>query len=123
MPLERGFPRFIPRFFGTKLKIIIGPSVTSRITPLLESYHEKAGGPNSMTSPFLTDIKGRHTRPRPPYYEGDSEEAKRVRIEIARVLREEVEKLGRESRKQGKAEGLKTKHESVDVQGDGVIGG
>lgn len=143
MPLERGFPRFIPRFFGTKLKIIIGASITSKVAPLIEEYHEKAGGPYSKFSntpsssfstttaspsatspsshipPTLANIAVTESitarlarRPKPPYYEGDSEDAKRIRIEIAKVLKEEVEKLGRKSREMGKAEGLEFgKHE------------
>lgn len=99
MPLERGFPRFIPRFFGTKLKVIIGPSITAKVAPLIDEYHRIAGGAQSTFKPDigkLTDIKGRRiSRPRPPYYEGDSEESKRVRIEIAALLREEVQKLGK----------------------------
>lgn len=114
MPLERGFPRFIPRFFGTKLKIIIGPSITSKVTPLIEEYHSIAGGArssfnNSNNSVGIKDIVGR--RPKPPNYEGESKESKRIRIEIAALLKEEVEKLGRKSRQEGKARGLKLGNE------------
>jgi len=100
MPLERSFPRFIPRFFGTKLKVIIGRPVTDKIRPLIDEYHTKAGGPYPLTT-----IRG---RPRPPKYEGDTEEAKNCRMKIAQLLKEEVENLGRASRMDGKGKGLKT---------------
>ena len=93
MPLERDFPRFIPRFFGARIRIIIGPSITSRIRPLVDAYRERAGGPHPLVEgPF--DEQAR-VRPRPPRYEGDSREAIATRIAIAAVLKEEVERLGR----------------------------
>lgn len=114
MPLERGFPRFIPRFFGTKLKVIIGPSITSKVRPLLDSYHVKAGNDSETTNVntgVIIDINGRRTRPKPPYYEGDSEELKSIRRDIAALLRKEVEELGRTSKNTGIARGLKGQHE------------
>jgi hypothetical protein len=93
MPLERDFPRFIPRFFGARIRIIIGPSITSRIRPLVEAFREKAGGAYPLVEgPFDEQAK---VRPRPPKYEGDSQEAIETRIKIAAVMKEEVEKLGR----------------------------
>lgn len=127
MPLERGFPRFIPRFFGTKLKVIIGPSITSKVRPLLDSYHSSSitalnndsdinaitttTNNNNMNTGVIIDINGRRTRPKPPYYEGDSEELKSIRREIAALLKREVEELGRISRNTGIARGLKGQNE------------
>lgn len=119
MPLERGFPRFIPRFFGTKLKIIIGPSITSKVQPLIDSYHSKLSSGRSsasaVTTGVIVDINGNKTRPKPPYYEGDPEDLKRIRIEIAALLKGEVEALGRMSRREQRAEGLKEGHENVNL--------
>lgn len=122
MPLERGFPRFIPRFFGTKLKVIIGPSITSKVRPLLDSYHSASASSSSssdnnglgISTGVIIDIKGRKTRPKPPYYEGDPEELKALRREIAALLRGEVEALGRRTREDGIAKGLKKGHEAAN---------
>jgi len=89
MPLERDFPRFIPRFWRTRIRIVIGAPITHRIQPVIAEYREKAGGPVPMVP------LGIEARPKPPRYEGDSEAAKAARIEIAARLREEVERLGR----------------------------
>jgi len=89
MPLERGFPKFIPRFWNANLRIVIGRPITHRIRPLVDKYREAAGGPVPLVSTEL------EKRPKPPSYEGDSEVAKAARVEIASQLREEVERLGR----------------------------
>lgn len=88
MPLERGFPKFIPRFWNSRLRIVIGAPITHRISPVIAEYREKAGGAIPMVP---TDLEA---RPKPPGYEGDSEIARAARIEIAARLRSEVEKLG-----------------------------
>ena len=105
MPAYRIFPRFVPRFIGTRLRIVIGRPVTARIQPLVDAYREVAGGPHTVFASGAKDT------PRPPLYEGDSNLAKVKRIEIARVLREEVERLGRnradlKDRRKGDAEEL-----------------
>lgn len=93
MPLERDFPRFIPRFFGTRIRIIIGPSITARIRPLVDEYREQAGGPQPLVNaPF---DQAAWERPRPPKYDGDSAAAIETRVKIAAIMKEEVEKLGR----------------------------
>lgn len=93
MPLERTFPRFIPRFWRANLRIVIGPPCTSRIVPLVDEYRAKAGGPVPLVD-MRSQGLGKDGRPRPPKYEGDTEEAKEARVKIASALKEEVEKLG-----------------------------
>ena len=98
MPDTRTFPRFIPRFFGTRIRIVIGAPCTRRVRPLIDAYRAKAGGPVPLTDPevpLVLDGQGYGSnRPRPPLYEGDSIAAKEARIAIASALRDEVLALG-----------------------------
>ena len=97
MPDTRTFPRFIPRFFGTRIRIVIGAPCTGRVRPLMDAYRQEAGGPVPLTDPEVMVPDGQgygSNRPRPPLYEGDSSAAKEARIAIASALREEVLALG-----------------------------
>jgi monolysocardiolipin acyltransferase len=82
MPEKRGFPKFLPRL-GADVVIIFGAPITDRIRPLLEAYRD-------LCDQFSIQ------RPVPPQYEGEPQALMEARVKIADLLREEVERLGRE---------------------------
>jgi monolysocardiolipin acyltransferase len=110
MSEDRKFPRFIPRVWGSKLTIVFGSPITSVVSPLIQKYRQSltlsspSPSPSTSTSvasasnEFFTPFDPENPRPGPPNYEADDPDAKRVRMEIAEVLRDELQKLGRQSR-------------------------
>jgi monolysocardiolipin acyltransferase len=109
MPENRSFPRFLPRL-GARLSVTFGEPITDRLKSLVVDDPPpipRPGPPASSSSPRSTPPRHQPTilaaaddpdtlqRPVPPDYSGDPAETVERRIKIARVLREEVDKLGR----------------------------
>jgi Acyltransferase len=116
MPETRSFPRFLPRL-GARVSVSFGVPVTDRLRPLVVDDPPPIPRPGSYAADLPPPAPEPRTlpryhqravpltgadpdtlqRPTPPDYSGDPAETIDRRIEIARVLREEVDKLGRRS--------------------------
>lgn len=90
MPEPRGFPRFIPRP-GARISINFGPSVTSRIKPLVDDWRgiaEKQGdvGIGGEWSEGEREVRSKGAVP------GEEE----VRIKITETLQQALAGLGQQ---------------------------
>lgn len=87
MPEPRDFPRFVPRT-GAKISVNFGPSISSRIQPLVNDWRTVAAagtlGVGGEWERGQRDIRGR----------GEVPGEERVRIQITDALQQGLAELG-----------------------------